>query len=1044
MFVLQFETPPPAPSSGSSPPVPPYYVLIARRDPYLVGRLDNCDVQLDAPDVSRQHIKLEVMRASEAARLDADASHTTADATSKAPTGNALSLASAVARIPQGVVHFDDDPLVLRLTNLSKYGTYVCPPPAACVGSQSPDRGERTPPRGVVQGTSDDTKVLLLSTGFVHDGWLVCIGGRVVLRVSFRQVIVSVAREYAPEYVDELESIYTVLGATCTRGLGPIALSKRRQGLEALANSGDKHKQQSHDWRAKAIASTYSSGASSPGSRNAASSAPLLLAHVSEVVSDDSWSLLALASGYSIVQPAYILEFYGALAASCRVLLHELPPPVQYEPTKKLETYGSASYRRPEPDLCPFTLFPMPSVVGQRSRAELLSLKLFFAPTDITSLRNRAAIECCNGVVASALHDVIQYSRAAKRTSMYRSVPVDDAYRFAAHYSMYVLVEEALADAVRRTSITDLEVFSEERKRMSHRTAEHQHDERHDDDELPNASFGNESIAGLPATWSAPVMCSTPDGDDYDDDGFADRVAAQRRRVEAEELRETQMKWLVKLYLLGQKYGWYVVTERSLHVSLLTNTFAPEYVTFAPKHTNIVEYDRTSDTIADGGVSTGQETRGRDALIAHHDAEVYNSILHSKSAQLLPASVVQLPESFRATGNVEASALTSPLPRRPPTGNGAAPGACNDSDRTPSDLGSQAACSEDDDDVVGGDVGAPEYRGFGAVDLQRLQDRSSHFFVNVEQQHSPHVHSNSTRNAETTSALRSSAPLGGRAAQSAAPPTTAFEARVEQVNRAVRRLLNPAQLSQIEGIEATVRQHSILTPTDAAFARSILQIAQGQLAVLEELHIESGGDQTNTLHASPPATGATRSHALSGLWEKCAGVQKQCLRILGEAGSSVATHAGAHAFEQLLSHDQQSFVSGGAKTDTLSPSRLSSRRHHDPKQNAPSRGGVRPGTAHIRFPPPIAGFLGSNQNHRGRMTLSDEHMLTKRLLATVQPANLPGIAEKRRLFLKRYGVEEGEKRFALWMQSNGAKWTLEMYRTLDSKNLAVMEMLQYE
>jgi hypothetical protein len=102
---------------------------------------------------------------------------------------------------------------------------------------------------------------------------------------------------------------------------------------------------------------------------------------------------------------------------------------------------------------------------------------------------------------------------------------------------------------------------------------------------------------------------------------------------------------------------------------------------------------------------------------------------------------------------------------------------------------------------------------------------------------------------------------------------------------------------------------------------------------------------------------------------------------------------------------------------------------------------LRPSTRLLRYPTASAPFLGAAVH---RVQLNADQQLTAKLLAPVSSTNLTGIAEKRRLFLKRYQPEEGEKRFALWMQSNGMQWTLQMYRQLEERKLTLLEMLQYE
>jgi hypothetical protein len=217
------------------------------------------------------------------------------------------------------------------------------------------------------------------------------------------------------------------------------------------------------------------------------------------------------------------------------------------------------------------------------------------------------------------------------------------------------------------------------------------------------------------------------------------------------------------------------------------------------------------------------------------------------------------------------------------------------------------------------------------------------------------------------------------------------------------------------------------------------QVAQVQLRSLEELCFSDvAAAATATLEGGSPShqrTTTTRSTALMGLWKKCEEVHRLAATVISGVGDG-----GEREGSGMVASQPPLASSPLHPVDSLSSP---SRRRVDPVVGEGSFG-IRPGTQVIRYPAAIAAFLGPNQHHRGRAMMAEDEQLTAKLLQNVLPTDLTAIAHKKRLFTKRYGLEEGDRRFALWMKAQGAEWTVSLYRTLEDKKLTLLEMLKYQ
>ncbi|KAG5508172.1 hypothetical protein JKF63_05427 [Porcisia hertigi] len=118
-------------------------------------------------------------------------------------------------------------------------------------------------------------------------------------------------------------------------------------------------------------------------------------------LNDSPNCLAALSYGYSIVQPTYVFEWFAAVAKNAAAPLSTLPAPSRFELAVRCTTYPtSPTYLRPESDICPFSLFPIPlTAVANRSRANLFTDRVFFFFTDAAATRYWRAVEDCGGAV---------------------------------------------------------------------------------------------------------------------------------------------------------------------------------------------------------------------------------------------------------------------------------------------------------------------------------------------------------------------------------------------------------------------------------------------------------------------------------------------------------------------------------------------------------------------------------------------------------------------------------------------------------------------
>ncbi|RNF10226.1 hypothetical protein TraAM80_01665 [Trypanosoma rangeli] len=378
MFSLEF-------ASGRPLGSAPYYSLVVR-DPYIVGRDRSADIVLDHADIATQHASLTVMRESQARKLQQ-----TQLLHRRAPGGDDDDEASGTDDNDGEVVGSflnDAKTQMNGVVSMNDYPTMDGPgkeadehdPTAEAGWDEAPSQLHGNNPLVLrVVKLPDGGDVLANETAVVNhpvylaDGAQLQFGAHIRLRLRFRPLVVSVARGVlSADDVRELETMYYRLGATTTGPSGPTPLLDMPQPIGRL--------------------------------------------YCVEAINDDPCCLMALASGYSIVQPKYVFEWFAALAQGASSPLTVLPPPVRFE--VPIQWHGAtavhtAFYLRPESDVCPFPLYPIPTTATRkRSRDALFKGKKFFFVTSAVEQRYKQPVLACGGEVLH-LEDIVAITAEA-------------------------------------------------------------------------------------------------------------------------------------------------------------------------------------------------------------------------------------------------------------------------------------------------------------------------------------------------------------------------------------------------------------------------------------------------------------------------------------------------------------------------------------------------------------------------------------------------------------------------------------------------------
>lgn len=410
-----------------------YYSLVVR-EPYMVGRTCESDIVLDHDDIVEEHALLTVVRESEALehqqrRLFTQGMNVGVDKVEVASdyvNGGVLGSFLNDTQDMGGVVSWNYPEMhTCWGEEDEKVSEDAGDGERAFLLSTSILRGDDPLVLRVVKPAGGGGRILANETEvgdqpvYLADGAQVQFGDQVRLRLCFRPLVVSIARTaLAADRVRELEFMYHRLGATLTRHCGPTPNLDMPQ--------------------------------------------PIGLLHCAEVIQNDAWCLMALASGYSIVHPRYVLEWFAALAQSASSPLSVLPSPMRFEVPIQCCFPAAAQapfYLRPESDICPFPLYRIPtSATRKRSRDALFKGQKFFFLTSAVEQHYGSVVPLCGGEV----YHPENATRVAKEALLKKDGSAEDDDK--AHNGKkeddavghYIVVDLNMEKAMRHTDVRGL------------------------------------------------------------------------------------------------------------------------------------------------------------------------------------------------------------------------------------------------------------------------------------------------------------------------------------------------------------------------------------------------------------------------------------------------------------------------------------------------------------------------------------------------------------------------------------------------------------
>lgn len=377
--------------------VAPFYSLVVRDTAYTIGTLPTYDIHLPAPDVGEQHASLEVLWDPESMR--GGAPHVGSSRGSSVASGEAAAICTDVVEVRDGPLlqrpAADELPVeeVSPIADSPQQNDLLLSTREGAVAERAEDstinalvettsmlvmssasrrplvddgslcvRLTALPSKGSSSITLDDGTVLVAGKSVIlRDGATLVFGDRVKVVLRHRPLVVSFGAEhFAEDYLRDLQQMFHMLGATmCDPAHGPVV--KLPESLPM----------------------------------------PLAKLHCVIELDDSESCVVALAAGYSVVQPAYVFEWFAALAQTPGAPLSALPPPCSSIVNVRTTQHAtSASYLRPESDRCPFSLYPMPATATKRrDRLGLFEGRHFYFMVEETTAKYKSVVEYCGGHV---------------------------------------------------------------------------------------------------------------------------------------------------------------------------------------------------------------------------------------------------------------------------------------------------------------------------------------------------------------------------------------------------------------------------------------------------------------------------------------------------------------------------------------------------------------------------------------------------------------------------------------------------------------------
>ena len=320
---------------------------------------------------------------------------------------------------------------------------------------------------------------------------------------------------------------------------------------------------------------------------------PLTYLHVADEIDDSPSVLHALAIGYMVALPAYVFELFAMVAEHPTRPLHILPHPsvgssgVSAEPLRKRSVYGATVYTHPVPTSCPISLHQIPdSGAVPRSRRDLFKERSFYLPTVPLQRKNGPVVALCGGRVVTYTEP--PSAKAAQKAVEVEAELNENQRKFDAQH------------ATRQHGGSDGTHSETSSAHSQPRTQQPPAPQPHSTQQAlvlaSNAVIDVEGDGTLPlgalfvgkyVVVSEALEAAVKDLYLYAQDAYAQYqrypLATILNSNEAldQVIQEPAVVVELKDALLAVHRGWMPVSEKSLHVSLLSNSFV--------LHNNVVE-----------------------------------------------------------------------------------------------------------------------------------------------------------------------------------------------------------------------------------------------------------------------------------------------------------------------------------------------------------------------------------------------------------------------------------------------------------------------
>jgi hypothetical protein len=863
-------------------------------------------------------------------------------------------------------------------------------------------------------GTSVDGVTVSGSCVIPHGG--IVVFGSVGFRVTYRPLIVTISpTSYDPNHRAELEDMITQLGAFVPSRPGEesafvnsVEDAAERRTLSSLQQFQLQCAQLTPGQQTAAASTTSfhttwtASAGQSPTGRGEefpvahrglrlrhapgkfSRARPLGALHLTDLIDASDTTVDALLHGHSLVLPAFVFELFAALADQCDKPLHKLPRPADFEPPKVTEVYSGTPYIRPEPRSVPFTLFSQasdPSKLPQTSRVTLLQHRMFTINND--ALRDKLApvLQTCGAVVVP-WSDALDYTNYDIRGD-------DDPNEI-------VYDDADFADAAGvRSSATKLASSPDFKRKRAVLL-------RYRDRRYAIATRGE-----LVALRDEDILTAPP----------PDAPAADHHIY-------TRVQGLRADWVTMAKNGWCVISHDCVLRALLGNKFVP----MPELPTDATQYNDNLTPSRDGSSS---------------DEDVLGSPL---ATQL-----------FKTTADTRDRDDV-------------------DSDATPSDLGShdgpvRAALRRLADDPAT----APTTKDVASTTVTSA----------ARTLHNPQRFPGASVSVDSWVASQSVA------SSATARSAQAFDIRLHRLQVVVDRTLSVCKAR----VEEIVRHYQASNPADGhvhfnapgrsktvpppatavGFLRNVMEKAQNHLQELEKL--------------SSDPEGGSRALNIQGQWDVCAALEHRAQEGLDailntkqkghrHAAASYRTRtppqfrghttaadqhilpardevASSGAFRsRSATSSRASVASASTRVHSLATSQRSlagsvavgaaATRSADSALATPateSNVGLRDRTRWARFLPaaPVQAISTPHSSSGGDNAQKKVHSA---LLVRISPMDLPRISRHRRLFVTKFGPQEGEVRFNMWLTSQTPQWSAAFFQALEQAEQTLQDFVR--